>query len=53
MEAATGSALLTPADWRTKIAKLRAEGKTAEADREQAAFVKAYPDEQPLGDPSR
>jgi hypothetical protein len=53
MEAASGSALLTPADWRAKIAKLRAQGKTAEADREQAAFVKAYPDEQPLGDPSR
>ena len=50
IDAATDSALLTPADWRAKIAKLRAEGKIAAADREQAAFLKAYPGERPLSE---
>jgi hypothetical protein len=39
------SALLTPADWRAKISRLRTEGKIVEADREQVAFHKAYPNE--------
>jgi resuscitation-promoting factor RpfA len=41
-------ALLSPADWRAKIAKLRAEGKNTEANREQADFIKAYPSEPPV-----
>jgi hypothetical protein len=44
------AALLTPADWRAKISRLRTEGKTAEADREQAAFHKAYPAEKTASD---
>jgi hypothetical protein len=45
--------LLSPADWRAKIVKLRAEGKFAEADREQADFIKAYPGEPPVSSRSQ
>ena len=46
-------AVLSPSDWRAKIARLRVEGKQAEAEREQAAFHKAYPNERPSAEGAR
>jgi hypothetical protein len=42
--AAAASAERDPKAWLERIAKLRAEGKHAQADREFKAFVKRYPD---------
>jgi hypothetical protein len=42
--AAAASAERDPKAWLERIAKLRAEGKRAQADREFKAFVKRYPD---------
>jgi hypothetical protein len=41
---AAASGERNPQDWLQRIAKLRAEGKHAQADREFKAFVKRYPD---------